>query len=300
MLGVHESSVKRWCNANELEFWLTPGGHRRIPIHALVRFANTQRIDLYLRHFGADAGEVWALLDQIKQKTDFNGLVALCYRWIQQSEIARMTYLMTHLVNTGYSVGMVFDYLVGPVMSRVGVNYFEGNLTIGDEHRMTQVMRDILVTLSTTSALKLKEKPETPPVAIVGCARGEVHELGALMVRVLLEAMGWKIVYLGLNVPTEEFAHQQLKHGAALVCISLMPPMGIPEAHAMIRLLDRIYDKTLPYRLILGGSALGNNTEPAALITRIPDVKLFSRMAPFQDWLGNVPPVLTYSNGSSN
>ncbi len=300
MLGVHESSVKRWCNANELDFWLTPGGHRRIPIHALVTFANAQRIDLYLRHFGSDAGEVWAILEQLKQKTDFSGLVTLSYRWILQSEIERMTHLMRHLASTGYSVGMIFDYLVGPVMSRVGINYFEGNLTIGDEHRMTQVMRDILVTLSTTNALKLNEKSETPPVAIVGCARGEVHELGALMVRVLLEAMGWKIVYLGLNVPTEEFAHQQLKHSAALVCISLMPPMGLPEAQSMIRLLDRIYDKTRPYRLILGGSALGRNEAPASRNTRIPDVKLFSRMAPFQEWLGEIPPVLTYSNGKAH
>ena len=55
LLGVHESSVKRWCNAEELECQLTPGGHRRIPIRALVAFARGQGIQVPLRHFGQDA-----------------------------------------------------------------------------------------------------------------------------------------------------------------------------------------------------------------------------------------------------
>lgn len=285
MLGVHESSVKRWCNADELDYWLTPGGHRRIPIHALVSFANAQDIDLYLCHFGNDAGEVWSIVEQLKQKPDFSALSALVYRWIYVGEIAHTTHLIVHLVSSGYSMGTVFDHLIGPVMKQVGIHYAEGALSIGDEHRMTQVMRDILVTVSTTGTLKHASGTDAPQVAIVGCARGEVHELGALMVRVLLESSGWDVVYLGLNVPTEEFAHQQIKHGASLVCISLMPPMGTPEAYAMIRLMDRIYDDALPYRLVLGGSALGERSELETIHTKIQEVQLFSQMVPFQQWI---------------
>ena len=48
LLGVHESSVKRWCNAEELACWHTPGGHRRIPITAVVDFAEEQDLRLKL------------------------------------------------------------------------------------------------------------------------------------------------------------------------------------------------------------------------------------------------------------
>ncbi len=285
MLGVHESSVKRWCNADDLDYWLTPGGHRRIPIRALVAFANAQNIDLYLRHFEEDAGEIWATFEQLKQNGDFTALSALMYRWIRLGEFQRAIHLFVYLTQSGYKTGDVFDKLVGPVMQQVGTKYFQGNLSIGDEHRMTQVMRDILVTLSTTHAIKYEGATDSKAVAIVGCARGEVHELGALMVRVLLESMGWSVVYLGLNVPTEEFAHQQIKHGATLVCISLMPPMGITEARSIIRLMDRIYDDALPYQLVLGGSSLGTAATYDPVRVRIPEVQLFSRMGPFQAWL---------------
>ena len=40
------------------------------------------------------------------------------------------------------------------------------------------------------------------PTAIVGCARSEVHELGALMTRRILEFNGYNVQYLGLDVPT--------------------------------------------------------------------------------------------------
>lgn len=285
MLGVHESSVKRWCNANELDYWLTPGGHRRIPIHALVTFANAQGIDLYLCNFGEDAGEVWGIMEQLKQKADFKDLTTLFFRWIYAGEIERTTHLIGYLISSGHKTGVVFDSLIGPVMKQVGIHYFEGTLSIGDEHRMTQVMRDILVTVSTTGILKPQQSSDAPRVAVVGCARGEVHELGALMVRVLLESAGWQVIYLGLNVPTEEFAHQQIKHGASMVCISLMPPMGAPEAYAMIRLMNRIYDEALPYRLVLGGSALREAQDLDTLNTRMLDVQLFNRMMPFQQWV---------------
>ncbi|MBK6463401.1 MAG: helix-turn-helix domain-containing protein [Myxococcales bacterium] len=38
-LGVSESAVKRWCDDGLLPFERTPGGHRRVPSHAVLRFA---------------------------------------------------------------------------------------------------------------------------------------------------------------------------------------------------------------------------------------------------------------------
>jgi excisionase family DNA binding protein len=288
MLSVHESSIKRWCNAGELSYWLTPGGHRRIPIQALVSFAEDQNIAFALRHFGDQADDVWAKYTELARTDNFGELASMLYRWIQNGEIMRSIHLIEYLRTKGFSLGDLFDRLLGQVMRKVGLNYFEGELSIADEHRMTQAMRDLLVTLSTTGIFTPEAAGSTRPVAIVGCARSEVHEVGALMVRVLLESMGWKVIYLGLNVPTEEFAHQQIKYQASLVCISMFPPMGMPEATAMINLMDRMYDQSKPYRLVLGGSALDTTIDKDKFDVQLSDVQLFSRVNPFYNWVQSV------------
>ena len=284
LLGVHESSVKRWCNAGTLVCWLTPGGHRRIRIAALVAFARAQDVALPLAGFGAYAEHVWAGMEQARDADDFDGLVALVYAWTEVGWSDLPARLIDYLAAEGFALADLFDRLVGPVMHRIGTNYFEGRLTIGDEHRMTQAMRDALIRLPAGTGSGTSNGP-APPVAIVGCARSEVHELGALMVRRLLERAGWRVVYLGLNVPTEEFATQQLKFGAALVCIAMMPPMGRAEAQTMVHLLDRMYDPAQPYRLVFGGPAVAEIGNLDLAGVRLAAVERFGRMQPFAAWV---------------
>lgn len=117
--------------------------------------------------------------------------------------------------------------------------------------------------------------------------------MGALLVRLLLEIEGGQVVYLGLNVSTEEFASQQLKHGATLVCVSMMPPMGRTEAFTLIHLLDRKCDSKQPYRLISGGSGLNGVAKEYEASTSVPEVQLFGRMGPFLTWLAPCPDATT-------
>ena len=285
LLGVHESSVKRWCNAEALECWLTPGGHRRIPILGLVAFAHEQDIPLPLRHFGEDAGCVWAGLERAHREEGFEALADLTYAWVAQGRSRLPARLIEYLRAEGFTLGRILDRLVGPVMQRVGMGYHEGRVSIGDEHRMTQAMRDTLVTLHAADEAPGQPGGTVKPVAVVGCARGEVHELGALMVRLGLEAEGWRVVYLGLNVPTEDFVAQQIKHEATLLCISMMPPMGRAEAQTLMRLLDRMYDPAHPYRLAVGGSALNSDDALDRTGLTIPDVRLFGGIEPFMEWV---------------
>ena len=284
LLGVHESSIKRWCNAGDLAFWLTPGGHRRIPVMSLVDFADREGLRLPLAQFGRYAATVWAGTGALHRAGDYSMLREQVIDWLSRGEVRYLINLFGYLKEEGLAYGVLFDQLIGWAMHRVGVDYLHSRISIGDEHLMTQAMRDTLIALSTS--IILNDEDGDQPVALVGCARGEVHELGALMVRVLLQEAGWRVLYLGLNVPTEEFAHQQTKTGAQLVCISMMPPMSIPEAKSIVGLLDRMYDSRQPFKLALGGGALGEASTLAMSDLKITEVRLFNQIAPFGEWIG--------------
>ena len=281
LLGVHESSIKRWCNSNHLECWSTPGGHRRIPIHALLTYARSANIAFALDAFGSEAGRVWDGTEKATDGASFEALVTIFFEWTIQRKPNQLIELLAWLRKSGFSAAQLADGLIVPVMSRVGKEYAEGKLSIGDEHRMTGVLRDALIGWCLNGS---KLRYEQEHVAIVGCARAEVHELGALMVRKVLEEAGWTVVYLGLNVPTEEFADQQVKHRATLVCISMTPPAGMAEAQTITSLLDSMYSPHIPYRLALGGGAARPDDRSMSTEYSFVDLAFFQSLNPFNSW----------------
>jgi excisionase family DNA binding protein len=285
LLGVHESSVKRWCSSGELPCDYTPGGHRRILLRDLAPFSRERELAYALAAFGDAAETVWAGTLAVQKKDDYAALVDLLYGWLRGDGSPLAGDLLAFLRRQGVPLPALLDEVLAPVMYRVGTEYHEGVLSIGDEHRMTHLVRDLLVRLH----FAVEPSPGAArPVAVVGCARSEVHELGALMSRVLLEDAGWRVVYLGLNVPTEEFARQQQAHDADLVCISMMPPIGTPEAVVMADVLAHLYDARHPYRLVFGGRAVSERI--GELVAHAPhlDVQVFGRMAAFAAWVGGL------------
>jgi methanogenic corrinoid protein MtbC1 len=285
LLNVHESSIKRWCSSGDLPCDYTPGGHRRILLRDLAPFSRERDLPYALGAFGDAAETVWAGTQALRKRGDYTVLVDLLYEWLHEARSTLAGALVTFLRRQGVPLPTLLDELLAPAMHRIGSDYHAGMLSIGDEHRMTHLVRDLLV------RLHFEVEPSAGaerPVAVVGCARGEVHELGALMSRVLLEAAGWRVVYLGLNVPTEEFAQQQRRREAALVCIAMTPPTGTPEAVVMADVLAHLYDGRHPYRLVFGGRAVSEDIGDLVADVPHPDVRAFGRMERFAGWLAGL------------
>ncbi len=293
LLGVHDSSIKRWCSAGDLECDLTPGGHRRISMDVLARFARSNDLPLPLLAFGEDAPAVWAALDKGKRAKDWGDLVDRSYAWMEQGDAARLVALINWLLSENESMAEVFDRVVGPTMARVGMAYQSGSVSIGDEHRMTQCMRDALIALT---PLGRPAAREDVPTCVVGCARNEEHELGALMARGVLISAGWRVVYLGANVPTEDFAEQQAKHHASMVCVAFMLPGSAADVLNVRRLLEQMASPAAPYTLVFGGKVAERALLTAPGISDL-EVLAFGRMEPFGLWAEKRARVLSTGRG---
>lgn len=291
LLNVHESSIKRWCSQDQLACNQTPGGHRRIPFNALMDFSRTKGLDCDLHAFNIYAEDVWEGMTNASKKHDFQILVDLGVLWMQGPEFHYMLKLLNHLKKAGYSLSKQMDEVIAPIMRTVGEAYLRGELSIGNEHRITYLMRDLLVRMSAAPALNTNGVPEEsqPPRAILGCIRSQAHELGCLMAKLVLESHGWEVIYLGLNVPTEDFAKIQAEYQASIICIALMPPSTQPEVHHVIELLEQVYDRNVPYHLVLGGPVELELDSDRATQSPINSVQYFNKMGDFSSWLDTVP-----------
>ena len=255
-----------------------------------MTFADQEEIHTPLRVFGSYAGHVWRGGIQAQKNSDFTELVTLSMKWLDNETHSLLFELLCLLVRKGVNVSELIDNLVAPMMRRVGQAYLQGEFSIGEEHRITYLVRDILVQLGplVRSHSPFEGNEPIERCAILGCARSQEHELGALMARLVLENLGWEVIYLGLDVPTEEFARQQIHYQASLVCIALMPPMNKSEAIHIVELLDYMYNRKYPYHLILGGPIQLEIEGDTHLAPSIPSVKHFSEMQEFASWVTKI------------
>ncbi len=157
----------------------------------------------------------------------------------------------------GRGLPYVYDEVVYAALVRIGELWQEGALTVADEHVATAIAQTAMSSLYTDLAW-----PPGGPRAIVACAEGERHEVGARMVADLLALDGWRALYLGADVPAEALVDKVAREAPALVAISATLGDQLPAAREAIRRLRR---GAPGVKVLAGGQAVSSLTDPAAL-----------------------------------
>lgn len=85
--------------------------------------------------------------------------------------------------------------VVVPVLHELGEGWESGRFSVAQEHLVSGAVRTRL------DRLLADARGSVRGVAVLACAPGERHELGLLMVAVMLRADGWQVGYLGADTP---------------------------------------------------------------------------------------------------
>lgn len=98
--------------------------------------------------------------------------------------------------------------LLMPVQVAIGEGWHRGEVSVAAEHFASRFVESKLQHLFDAHL----DQPNAP-LAVIGCAQGELHELGALTIALFLKWNGFRVTYLGQNVPnsTIESVVRQLR-----------------------------------------------------------------------------------------
>jgi methanogenic corrinoid protein MtbC1 len=103
-----------------------------------------------------------------------------------------------------YCVEDVCLNLYTPVLYEIGRLWEEGEVSVAVEHFASMVIRGQLMSLFRSAAGA--EQGQQGPLTLVGCAPDELHEIGALMLALMLRRLGVPVAYLGQSVEPEGLA----------------------------------------------------------------------------------------------
>lgn len=142
--------------------------------------------------------------------------VALCLADIENLEA---TAFEDRLNQAAVDLGQqqMLEKLVMPLLHEIGRKWREGELRVVHEHLASAVLRGFLSHVSSSYLWN----PDAPHL-IVTTPVGHFHEFGALIVSAIAAAEGWRVTYLGPNLPAEEIALMAQRSGAQAVALSLI------------------------------------------------------------------------------
>jgi len=88
---------------------------------------------------------------------------------------------------------------------------------------------------------------------VIGVVEGDVHEIGKNLVRVMLEADGYRVIDLGYDVEPERFLEQIRSSSATVLALSTMMTTTLPN---MRRTVELAHDMEPRPVVILGGAPM--------------------------------------------
>lgn len=168
---------------------------------------------------------------------------------VLDGEQAAAEALVTHALMEGVSVTDVYAAVISPALAAVGRMWELDGLSIADEHMASEI----------TAAIARRVLAPTHaahgPLAVVACGDDEGHALGAQAVASALGEGGWKVAYLGAQVPAATLERFVSVRRPALVALSVKLPDKLLAVAAQVRGLRRL---TPAPKVLVGGRAVTN------------------------------------------
>jgi len=154
-----------------------------------------------------------------------------------------------------YKLPTIFKDLLSPVLIEVGEAWHRGEVLISVEHFATTYVRGRLLTLFQSYPLR-----PGAPLILVACAPHETHELGALMLAVLLRQDNFNVTYLGQDMPLDDLILTAKQDRPAVICLSAQSMTTAEPLNVVQDRLSREIPAPVPY-FVFGGYIFDQDAE---------------------------------------
>ena len=147
------------------------------------------------------------------------------------------------------SLPHLLEGVIGPLLEGIGEAWRRGELRPYHEHMASAVLRSFLTAVRGTYLAA-----PSAPLLLVALPAGQHHELSALMAALAGAAEGWRVTYLGPDLPADDIAAAARQSGARAVALGIVFPADDPDLPAQLDRLRRGAGPELPI-LVFGGAA---------------------------------------------
>jgi trimethylamine corrinoid protein len=179
------------------------------------------------------------------------GLKRELYTAIVEGDADRALAVARRLIDSGVGAhGLVVEVLV-PAMRRVGELFERGEYFIADVIACAEAFKRVFEEV-VKPRLERGERRRVA-VAVFGTVKGDIHDLGKNLAKVLFEVEGFEVIDLGVDVTPEQIVEAVEKYNARVVGVSALMTTTMTEQRRVVEELRKrgLRDKVI---VIAGGA----------------------------------------------
>jgi MerR family transcriptional regulator, light-induced transcriptional regulator len=238
-VGVNPELLRAWERRYGLLHPIrSPGGFRLYTAEDAARVARMRRA-LEQGLSAAEAARM-AVEDSRPSERMLEDAATRLHTAIRSYDDATATAVLDESLGA-FGIEAVLRELILPTLIRVGDEWQQGILEVGQEHFASNLIRERLLALA-----RLWGRGRGP-LALLACAPGERHDISLIAFGLVLRSYGWRIVFLGADTPTATLARTAADTRPALTVVASFDPALLEsEAEPLRRLAKTV-------RLVLSG-----------------------------------------------
>jgi corrinoid protein of di/trimethylamine methyltransferase len=174
---------------------------------------------------------------------------------LQQGKAKVVKELVQKAIDDGLDVKTILEDGLLSGMSVIGTKFKNNEVYVPDVLIAARAMNagsELLKPLLASAGVKATGK------VVIGTVKGDLHDIGKNLVRMMMEGKGLEVIDLGIDVPTEKFINTAKETGAQIIAASalLTTTMGemknIVEAVKTAGMKDKV-------TIMVGGAPVNDN-----------------------------------------
>ena len=163
--------------------------------------------------------------------------------------------LVTRAIEEGLEPKSIIDHGLIAAMDVVGQRFSDSEIFVPEMLVSALTMK---LGLESVKPLLKSEESEPKGTIILGTVKGDIHDIGKNIVKMMLEGAGFEVVDLGVNLTVEKLIEQIEAIGPDILGLSALLTTTMPE---MKRAIQELQAKGLKekVKIMVGGAPVSNS-----------------------------------------
>jgi 5-methyltetrahydrofolate--homocysteine methyltransferase len=148
----------------------------------------------------------------------------------------------------GRPVAAILDQGLIAALDEVGERFSRGELFIPE---MLQAARTAQEGLDVLKPLLTGTEARSAGTVVIGTVKGDLHDIGKNLVKMMLKGGGFEVIDLGVDVPPARFIEAVERNGAHILALSALLTTTMPAMEDTVRV---VRENANPIRIMVGGA----------------------------------------------
>ncbi len=170
---------------------------------------------------------------------------------VQRGKRKEVAPLVQQAIDEGCSAEDILNQALIPAMDVIGEKFSQGEVFVPE---MLVAARAMSAGTDVLKPYLAAEGTEPVGKAVIGTVKGDMHDIGKNLVRMMIESKGFEVEDLGVDVAPEQFVSFLQEHDDVdIVCCSSLLTTTMPEIKATIQAIEGagLRDKV---KVMIGGA----------------------------------------------